>query len=57
MVKTPVVGVLTIINNLSCVYLIKRNHDQLIKKVAEREGMFLKMTEKINENFYKLTFL
>ena len=51
LIKTPAVGVLTIINNLSCAYLIRMNHDQLVKKVEEREGMFLEMTEKINENF------
>jgi ABC-type multidrug transport system fused ATPase/permease subunit len=51
LVKAPAVGVLTIVNNLSCAYLIRRNHNKLMKKVAEREGLFLKMTEKINENF------
>ena len=51
LVKCPIVGLITIINNLSCAYLIMNNHDQLIKKVAEREELFLKMTDKITENF------
>ena len=50
-VKCPIVGLLTITNNLTCGYLIRNNHDKLIKKVAEREELFLKMTDKVTENF------
>ena len=50
-VKCPIVGLLTITNNLTCGYLIRNTHDKLIKKVAEREELFLKMTDKVTENF------
>jgi ABC-type multidrug transport system fused ATPase/permease subunit len=51
LVKFPMVGGLSIINNLLCSYLIQNNYNNIMKKSLEREELLLKMTEKFDESF------
>ena len=51
LIKFPKVGMINIVNNISCLYLIIHNYNKIMKKSLEREDLLLKMTEKFDENF------